>query len=134
MTHLVTTDGTVVTLGRTTLPIHFGSHAGEWWRLDEIFHDGTQHMLRCSRLHRGKVRVRKVFAPVHFALEVMEEITHMRALVNRVHHTWQKIDEGLIMGVLALVPLALFEAFHGGEATRHLLESLFNSSVNTGGH
>lgn len=122
MATLVLTDGTPVTLGHFHLMVD-GPHKGTWWRIEELFHDGSEHKVRASYRHRAG-RVRRVFHPSVFGLMVQEELTRMRLVVNRLHHAWQKIDEGLIMGVLALVPLAVFEAYHGGEATREFLASI----------
>lgn len=132
MTYLLTPEGISVTLGRHYSLVEQGPHKGTWWRLDELFHDGTQHMVRCSRKHRAG-RVRRVFAPAVFGLTVHEELTRFKHAFNLVIHARRKVDDGIILGALALIPLALFEAFHGGEATRHLIEAIFNSRANSGG-
>jgi hypothetical protein len=123
MANLVTPEGTVVVLGRHHVRAVQGRHAGTWWRIDDLFLDGSEHMVRASRKHTVG-REHRTFPPAIFGLIVREEITRMRAFLNRLHHTRQSVDEGLIMGTLALLPLAVFEAYHGGEVTREFLASI----------
>lgn len=124
MANLVTPEGITVYLGRHYAMIEKGREKGTWWRLDELFHDGTEHRVRASRRHAAG-RVHRTFPPAAFGLIVREELTRLRLLLNRLHHLWQTIDEGVVMGTLALVPLALFEAYHGGEVTREVIHYLF---------
>jgi hypothetical protein len=124
MANLVTPEGITVCLGRHYAMVEKGREKGTWWRLDELFHDGTEHRVRASRKHPAG-RVHRTFPPAIFGLVVREEYTRVRLIINRLHHVWQKIDEGVYMGALALIPLAFFEAYHGGEVTRQLLTYLF---------
>ena len=123
MSNLITPEGAIVPLGRHYARVQFGSLTGTLWRLDEIFHDGVQHMVRCSRQH-AIGRVRRVFAPVVFGLSVQEEITRLHHALNLGVHAWQKVDEWFFAGIVALVPLAFFEQYHLAETITHALSSL----------
>lgn len=123
MANLVTAEGTVIVLGRHHALATQGRHTGTWWRIDDLFHDGRDHMVRASQKH-AVGRVHRTFPPAVFGLTVQEELSRMRAALNRLHHVRQSVDEGLIMGTLALLPLAVFEAYHGAEHTREFLLSI----------
>jgi hypothetical protein len=100
-----------------------GPHAGTHWRLEILHHNGTHHVLRCSAL-RHTMRVRMDFHPAVFGLNVIEVSQWYRITRHDLIRCWRRIDEGLYMGALALIPLAAFEAFHGGEHARALIMSL----------
>ena len=108
MHHLVTAEGTPVTYGRSHHCVVAGPHQGTHWRIDDLLHNGTEWLVRASRTHRAG-RVHRTFSPSVFALEVREELTRARHALNAVHHTWQRIDEWLLAGVFALIPLGLVE-------------------------
>lgn len=129
---LVTT-GDVVPLGRSIQAVT-GPYAGMWWRLDDVRRsDGdTPHVVHVSRLTRIG-RHRMVASPGMFGLVIREAVTLWRHVCHLLTVTRRKVDDGLILGALALIPLALFEAFHGGETTRALLTQWL-SSGNGGGH
>lgn len=126
MTHLVSVaTGEIVSVGRHVKAVE-GPHAGTWWRISELFHDGTQHMVRATHRHTHVGRVPRTFRPDTFGLRVHEEISHVRHAVNTLHHTWQKLDEWLLAGVIALLPLAFFEQYH--------LAETITSTLGLGGH
>lgn len=130
--YLATEHGEVVPQGAILRAV-IGTHTGRYFRFVDVHEDGQRIVVR----HHGAHPFRHSLAVLHpmiFGCVLEQEIAHLRAFFNRCHHAWQRIEDGLWMGALALVPLALFEAYHGGEMTRHLLESLFNSHANTGGH
>lgn len=120
MHHLVSADGTVVMPG-TMVHAVTGPHAGTHWRLEKVHHNGETHVLRCSRLLRS-MRVRMDFHPSVFGLHMIEIKAWYKIGKADLRRFWGKIDEGVIMGALALVPLAVFEAFHGAEHFREFIE------------
>ena len=126
--HLITETGDRILPGRMVLA-HTGPHQGTWWRLEGVFHNGTEHMVKASR-HTRVGRMRHVFHPSAFSLSVREVFSRKRRAVNRVHHTWQRFDEWLLAGVVALVPLAFFEHYHWAESITSATTSLFGG----GGH
>lgn len=125
MAHLVTPDGVIILPG-TMLHAVNGPHSGTHWRLERVHHNGTHHVLRCSRLIRT-MRVRMDHHPDVFGLHVItDEVTHaFRITADDLRRCWHKIDEGILMGALALIPLAFYEAFHGSEHVRVIMESIF---------
>lgn len=122
MHNLVTADGLVIMPGAMLHAIK-GPHAGTHWRLDTIHHNGEHHVLRCSRLLRT-MRVRMDFHPSVFGCQMIEIKAWYRIGRSDVRRWWEKVDEGVIMGALALIPLGFFEAFHGSEHFRALIEIL----------
>lgn len=123
--------GMDVPLGRSVQAVK-GPYAGTWWRLDDVRKANGQHLICASRTHRvGRHRI--TVAPDMFGLVIEEIVRFARHCLNTLHAVRVKIDDGIILGFLALIPLALFEAFHGGEWTRHIIEVFFNSRANGGG-
>lgn len=124
MAHLVTNDGQIILPGAMLHAVH-GPHVGTHWRLESIHHNGVHHVLRCSRMYRT-MRVRMDHHPRVFGLEMItDDVTQWyRITRDDLRACWHKIDDGLFMGVLALIPLAFFEAFNGSEHCRAFLESV----------
>lgn len=111
--------GDSVPLGRSVQAV-MGPYAGTWWRVDDVRKADGRHLVCASRAHRvGRHHI--VVAPEVFGLVIQEIVAWYRHVVNILVSLRRKVDDGLILGALALIPLALFEAFHGGEATRELL-------------
>lgn len=125
MTHLITPDGTRILPG-TMLHAVQGPHSGTHWRLEELFHNGTEHMLRCSRFVSRIGRVVMALHPSVFGLTVSEEVeATMARYWVWLRAAFRETREGLIMGFLALVPLAIFEGMNGAEHARVLLSLIF---------
>jgi hypothetical protein len=118
---LVTSEGELVSPGRI-LTATAGPYRGRRLRFVDIHHDAER--IVCHLLHPSVRHARVILHPSHFGLELRRELTRMARTFNRLHHTWQHVDEWLWAGAFALVPLAIFEAFHGGEATREFLLSV----------
>lgn len=122
--HLVTPDGSVILPG-TMLHATEGVHAGTHWRLERLYHNGVTHVLRCTRYIHRLGRVVMDLHPHVFGLSVIA-VSKWTGLSLEFIHAWcHKISDGLIMGILALIPLAAYESANGGEHARHLLEMLF---------
>lgn len=126
------TTGDTVEIGRLVQAVT-GPYAGSWWRLDDVRKTNGVHMAHVSRKHRVGRHVMHCPAEL-FGLVVQEVIAWYRHAMNTLCDVRRKVDDGILLGFLALIPLALFEAFHGGEATRQLLESLFGATGAEGGH
>lgn len=122
--HLVTPDGTVILPG-SMLHATEGVHAGTHWRLERLYHNGVTHILRCTRYVHRIGRVVMDLHPSVFGLSVIVVSQWTGLSLGFVHSLCHKISDGLVMGVLALIPLAVYESAHGGEHARHLLEMLF---------
>ncbi len=126
---LASTGDTVV-IGRLVQAV-CGPYAGSWWRLDDVRKADGAHIAHASRSHRlGRHRI--AVPAEMFGLVVQEIVSWVRHAVNILCDIRRKVDDGIFLGFLALIPLALFEAFHGGEATRQLLESLFGPGEGAG--
>jgi hypothetical protein len=120
---LVTTNGETVSLP-CVLPAQMGPHAGAHFRLEALVERDGKHHVRATRLVHQRRHVVHVLPEV-FGLMVEEVVTAVRHWVNLLHRMWMKLDDGIVMGFLALIPLAFFEAFHGAELTRQMLEMIF---------
>lgn len=111
---IMATTGEVVGFGRM-IQAQTGSHAGTWWRLDALSHNGREHIVHVSR-RCGRVRRVAAF-PLHvFGLIVQEITAWWHRLIMAAEH---KLADYMLAGVFALVPLAFFERFHGAE---HIVE------------
>jgi hypothetical protein len=120
--HLVTDTGETVRSGTVLIAV-VGPHTGRRFRFVDIHESGERVLVRHAHGHTFRNAL-AVLHPSVFACEIHQELTRLRRTLNLCHHTWQKVDEGLVMGALALVPLALFEAYGGGEKAHELLASL----------
>lgn len=122
--HLVTPDGSIVLPGAMLHAVK-GTHAGTHWRLERVISHGVGHLLRCTRLVRKVGRVVEHFHPSVFGLDVIEVTQWFRITRHDLARFWRKIDDGLFMGLLALIPLAFFEGMNGSEHAHALLSALF---------
>lgn len=130
---ILASTGAELMPGRSRVRALTGPHTGQWFTLHEVHsHKGEHHVHVSRRTHAGRQHLHHCALSM-FGLVVEEIVSLVRHVVNTLVHMRRKIDDGVILGALALIPLALFEAFHGGEWTRHLLEMLFNSRANGGG-
>lgn len=112
---LVTRTGQEIEKG-SKLHATSGAVAGTVWRYEHIAErpDGAHHVhvSRCG----GKLgRVHRELHPSVFGLEIKIHITFVKHTANVVRHVRSKIDDYLMAGAFALVPLALYEHFHWGE-------------------
>lgn len=121
--HVVTPEGDVVLPG-AMLHAQRGPHAGTHWRLEQIVHNGVCHMLRVSRLVRGALRARMDIHPDVFGVTVLELTKWFQITRRDLVAFWHKIEDGLFMGFLALIPLGVYDAIHGGERFREVLDVL----------
>lgn len=122
MLHLMTSTGSTVSLPRMS-QAQSGPHAGTWWRLDNIVKRDSLHHVSASRSHKiGRHKI--TVLPEIFGMKIRETVNVMKTLSRKILTVWQKIDEGLYMGALALVPLAYFEQYHGAEWITELVHSM----------
>lgn len=128
MQHLMTSDGEIVLPG-VVLRAEVGPHAGTHWRLEEIFHNGVTHMLRCTRLHKVG-RVVQHLHPSVFGLTMVEVKAWFKVTRHDVMTMWRKVDEWLFAGIFALGPLAIFEHYHLADPITAFLTGWFTG----GGH
>src|SRR6266581_8256956 len=125
MLHLTTSTGTTVQLPRMSQAIS-GPHKGSWWRLDKIVKRDSLHHMSASRKHKiGRHKI--TVLPEIFGLRVHETMNVIKDIMCRVRKFWRKIDEGLYMGALALIPLAYFEQYHGAEWITEVIRSVIET-------
>lgn len=122
-TQLITlaVTGERVAFGRM-VQAQIGPHAGTWWRLDALVHNGREHLVRVSRcLHGGRMRRHAAF-PLHvFGLLVNDvKVWWRRAL----HRADKAVFDYLMAGIFALVPLAFFEQYHGAERLTEIIRMI----------
>ncbi|MFE5369231.1 hypothetical protein [Streptomyces mirabilis] len=112
-THLVSrTTGEEINCGET-LHMTSGPSAGRAWRFEHIAEkpDGKHHVhvSRCG----GKLgRIHREYHPGVFGCEIKIDITWRMHVSNSARHMRSKIDDYLMAGAFALIPLALYEHFH----------------------
>lgn len=115
---ILSATGESVPLGRHVQAV-VGPYTGTWWRIDDVVKAENGHRVLASRSHQlGRHRV---CVPPHvFGLVIEEAVRLLRHLLNICHVVWSKVDEGLVMGVLALPALSLVDP----EVARHLWQLL----------
>lgn len=100
-----------------------GSHTGTWWRLDAVVHNGREYVVRVFR-RVGRL-VQNAAFPLHvFGLTYDEMVIWWRTPGRTCRIIIHKIDEWLMAGLFALIPLAVFESCHGAERFSEWLHSL----------
>ncbi|MFF1469121.1 hypothetical protein [Streptomyces mirabilis] len=106
------------TTGKTIKPgatLHAlsGPYAGRVWKFQHIAErpDGN-HKIHATASGGRMGRIHREFHPGVFGCEIKIDITWRRVTRNAVRHARTKIDDYLMAGVFALVPLAFFEHFH----------------------
>ena len=117
--HLITETGELVLPGHVLTAVA-GPHAGRRFRFAGIHADGKRVLVHHTSPHPFR-NARTVLHPSVFACILREEVTRLKHLVNLCHHTWQRLDEWLLAGAVALVPLAFFEQYHLAERITHAL-------------
>ncbi|MCX5605979.1 hypothetical protein OOK29_48560 [Streptomyces phaeochromogenes] len=118
--------GQEVTPG-STLHMQSGSAAGRAWRFEHIVErpDGNHHV-HVTRLSGKLGRTPRQYHPDVFGCDITIEITWRQSVRNAAHHAWTKVDDYLLAGAFALVPLAFFEQYH--------LAETITSALGFGGH
>lgn len=100
-----------------------GTLAGSWWRLDAVSHNGREYVVHVRRAV-GRLVQRAAF-PLHmFGLAYDEMVAWWRDPRHTVRVICHKVDEWLMAGLFALIPLALFEGYHVPERVSELLHHL----------
>lgn len=115
------------TTGKTVAPgsmlrVQSGPGAGRAWRFEHVHERGDgNHRVHVTRSGGRMGRIHREFHPGVFGCEIKIDITWRRVTRNAVHHARTKIDDYLMAGVFALVPLAFFEHFHMADTLCGLL-------------
>jgi hypothetical protein len=127
MLHLMTSTGTTVSLPRMA-QAQSGPHMGTWWKLTEIVKRDSAHHVRATRKHRAGRHTITVL-PEIFGMRVHETLNVIKDVARSALNLWRKIDEGLYMGVLALVPLAYFERYDGAEWITETINEIVEGEI-----
>lgn len=111
----------------STLHMQSGSAAGRAWRFEHIVErpDGNHHV-HVTRLSGKLGRTPRQYHPDVFGCDITIDITWRQSVRNAAHHAWTKVDDYLLAGAFALVPLAFFEQYH--------LAETITSALGFGGH
>lgn len=93
-----------------------GPYLGQAWRYSHVREVEGAHRVHCTRRVSGKrgrvFNGHREFHPSVFGLEVKIEISWQRHALNTTRHTLGKVDDYLLAGAFALLPLAFFEHYH----------------------
>lgn len=91
------------------------------WRFSHLTHHPVKgHRVHVTRRHAKLGRVPGEFCPSVFGLDVVIKVGWKGHVKNVLHVTISKLDEWLLAGVIALLPLAFFEQFHAAEKITEL--------------
>ncbi|WP_427168761.1 hypothetical protein ACQF4J_46880 (plasmid) [Streptomyces sp. C1-1] len=107
--------GEEIQVGRT-LRVQTGAAAGQAWKYERIAPrpDGVHHV-HASRPGGKLGRIHREFHPGAFECEITVEITWRKSVSHAAYRTSAKVDDYLLAGLFALVPLAFFEHYHWSE-------------------
>lgn len=109
----------------TTIRCVAGPLTGQAWRYEKIIvREGNGHRVHCTRSDRRLGRIHREFHPSVFGCRVEREITFRIHIVNLAHHARSKFDDYLLAGIIALIPLAVFEHYQGPEKFFEFLHAL----------
>lgn len=105
--------GQVVRPGTKIHTVH-GSHPWTFSHIRPVdSHTHHVHVTRTVKGTRGRTfKGHREFHPSVFGLDVRVSITWQRHVKNTARHAVSKIDDYLMAGLFALVPLAVFEHYH----------------------
>lgn len=115
MLNLATTSGQTIQLRRTHLTAQHGPHAGRTFRIDDVTKVNGKHVVVASRKHNKSIRHMIKVAPEVFGIVVTEVEEIIRTAWTKARRVWARIDDGLYMGTMALIPLAYFEHYDMAE-------------------
>lgn len=123
------TTGQTITPGSKIHTVH-GAHAWRYERLRKI--DDRTHHVHCTRVVKGSrgrtFRGHREFHPSVFGLDVRVSVTWERKAICRTRHMISKVDDYLLAGVFAIIPLAFFEHYHmAGTITEFVTLGMFGS-------
>lgn len=98
-----------------------GPNMGQAWRYERIrpMEDGA-HRVHVTKSHPKLGRVHREYHAHVFGAEVKIDITWQRHTLNSLHHVVSRMDEWIMAGFFALVPLSLFETLHLAEPITEL--------------
>lgn len=88
---------------------------GARWKFSHVTHHPDGHRVHACRPHRRLGKVPGQFHPRVFGLEVVVNVGWKGHVRNVLHVSVAKFDDYLLAGIIALVPLGLFEQLHGAE-------------------
>jgi len=99
-----------------------GKESGQAWTFSHVVeHPVDGHRVHVTRRHPRMGHVHREFHPRLFGLHVVIDMTWRQSARVRVHHIRTKVDDYILAGIFALIPLAVFEQFHLSE---HMFEIL----------
>lgn len=101
------------------------------WRLESHQTTNDGGLVWVSRHHPKFGRVRRTFHPRVFGLVIEVDVSWHRAARTKIHRAWHEAWFGVVLGILALIPLAFFEQYHLADEITSVL-SIFGSGE--GGH
>jgi len=112
---LINANGEIVESG-AKLRVAHGREIGQMWLYSHVVeHPVDGHRVHVTRRHTRLGHIHREFHPRVFGLEVKVDITWQRHVINKAHDVRCKFDDYLLAGIVALVPLALFEHYHLAE-------------------
>lgn len=105
--------GQVIAPGSKIHTVH-GSHPWTFSHIRKI-DSGTHHVhvTRTVKGTRGRTfKGHREFHPSVFGLDVRVSVTWQRHVINTTKHAAHKVDDYLMAGLFAIIPLAFFEQYH----------------------
>lgn len=93
-----------------------GPESGTNWTYSHVVeHPIDGHRVHVTRRHPKLGHFHREFHPAVFGLEIHVDVCWKKVVRAKVHHVRTKVDDYLLAGLFALLPLAAFEHFHMSE-------------------
>lgn len=109
---LINTEGEVLSEG-CIVHVVTGASIGRAYRYEGVYAYGKTHRIKVTRkATHGQFRSVEWLHPTQVGCKVHCPRTRKQRCVDVVAHTWSKIDDWFMAGLVALIPLAMFEHFH----------------------
>jgi len=122
--YLATTSGDTVPVGAMLRAV-VGPWQGRTFRFSGVHSDG-QRIHVCLMTAHPFAHARMVLHPSVFRCEMQREVGRAQHVINMAWHCWQKIDEWLLAGVFALLPLSMVDP-EVGHHLRLLVERIIGA-------
>jgi len=118
---IIEATGEEILLGHHTVQAVAGPYRGTWWRIDDVVMGDAGYRVNASRKH--PIGRHRIIVPPHvFGLIIEEAQRLVRRVLTWLRGCLSELNTGLIMGAIALIPLAFFEQAHGAETVAPLIE------------
>lgn len=110
--HLINSEGERLSVG-CIVHVTTGASIGRAYRYEGVYAFGRTHRVKVTRKStHGHFRSVEWLHPTMLGCTVRCPLTRRERLHNWSVRTWHRMDDWIMAGVFALIPLAWFEHYH----------------------